>query len=115
MGRRLHFGYPKPSRSKGPVAGLGCTGLLLLFICGLCGRLAGVGNQNTLNAPTAAPTPAYAISNIATPANANSKPRKESKPSAHSGASALCGDGSLSYSASRRGTCSHHGGVAEWY
>lgn len=28
--------------------------------------------------------------------------------------SALCRDGSLSYSASRSGTCSGHGGVAEW-
>jgi hypothetical protein len=32
-----------------------------------------------------------------------------------SGASAKCADGTLSYSASRRGTCSHHGGVAMWY
>jgi hypothetical protein len=31
-----------------------------------------------------------------------------------SGASALCRDGTYSYSASRSGTCSHHGGVAEW-
>lgn len=31
------------------------------------------------------------------------------------GATARCRDGSLSYSASRRGTCSHHGGVAQWY
>lgn len=30
------------------------------------------------------------------------------------GASALCGDGTYSFSQSRRGTCSHHGGVAEW-
>ncbi len=33
----------------------------------------------------------------------------------NSGATAKCRDGSLSYSAHRRGTCSHHGGVAEWY
>ncbi|MGC2234934.1 MAG: DUF3761 domain-containing protein [Pyrinomonadaceae bacterium] len=32
-----------------------------------------------------------------------------------SGATARCRDGSLSYSQNRRGTCSHHGGVAEWY
>lgn len=32
-----------------------------------------------------------------------------------SGASAQCGDGTYSFSQSRRGTCSHHGGVAEWY
>ncbi|MFI1796332.1 DUF3761 domain-containing protein [Streptomyces sp. NPDC020379] len=32
----------------------------------------------------------------------------------HAGASAVCIDGSSSYSAHRRGTCSHHGGVARW-
>jgi len=31
------------------------------------------------------------------------------------GATALCNDGSLSYSATHSGTCSHHGGVAVWY
>lgn len=31
------------------------------------------------------------------------------------GASAKCRDGTYSYSQSRRGTCSHHGGVAVWY
>lgn len=30
-------------------------------------------------------------------------------------ASAKCRDGSYSYSQSRQGTCSHHGGVAQWY
>lgn len=30
------------------------------------------------------------------------------------GATAICGDGSYSYSQSRRGTCSHHGGVVRW-
>ena len=30
------------------------------------------------------------------------------------GASAQCGDGTYSFSQSRRGTCSHHGGVATW-
>jgi Protein of unknown function (DUF3761) len=34
--------------------------------------------------------------------------------SAPSGASARCRDGSYSFSQSRRGTCSHHGGVAQW-
>ncbi|MDP2671753.1 MAG: DUF3761 domain-containing protein [bacterium] len=29
--------------------------------------------------------------------------------------SALCRDGTLSYSSNRRGTCSHHGGVSVWY
>lgn len=30
------------------------------------------------------------------------------------GATAQCADGTYSYSQSRRGTCSHHGGVARW-
>ncbi len=30
------------------------------------------------------------------------------------GASAHCRDGTYSFSEHRRGTCSHHGGVAEW-
>ena len=31
------------------------------------------------------------------------------------GATARCVDGTYSFSRSRRGTCSHHGGVAVWY
>ena len=34
--------------------------------------------------------------------------------SAPPGATALCRDGTYSFSKSRRGTCSHHGGVAKW-
>ena len=40
------------------------------------------------------------------------RPRKSS--SVPDGASARCRDGTYSFSRSRRGTCSHHGGVAEW-
>ncbi|HAM87971.1 TPA: hypothetical protein DDY55_01375 [Candidatus Falkowbacteria bacterium] len=36
-------------------------------------------------------------------------------PSRPSGASAMCRDGSYSFSQNRRGTCSRHGGVEEWY
>lgn len=35
-------------------------------------------------------------------------------PSVPAGASAQCRDGTYSFSQSRRGTCSHHGGVARW-
>ena len=31
------------------------------------------------------------------------------------GATAQCRDGTYSFSKSRRGTCSHHGGVAKWF
>jgi len=35
-------------------------------------------------------------------------------PSVPTGASAICRDGTYSFSQNRRGTCSHHGGVSEW-
>jgi hypothetical protein len=35
-------------------------------------------------------------------------------PGPPAGASARCRDGTYSFSEHRRGTCSHHGGVAEW-
>lgn len=40
--------------------------------------------------------------------------RPENCSAAPKGATAQCGDGSYSFSQSRRGTCSHHGGVAKW-
>jgi hypothetical protein len=40
--------------------------------------------------------------------------RPEVAGSAPSGATAKCGDGTYSFSQSRRGTCSSHGGVAVW-
>ncbi|MFD3419993.1 DUF3761 domain-containing protein [Streptomyces decoyicus] len=38
----------------------------------------------------------------------------EEQPQAPAGASARCNDGTYSYSGHRRGTCSHHHGVAVW-
>src|ERR1700689_3201394 len=40
--------------------------------------------------------------------------RPESCSAAPQGATAQCVDGTYSFSQSRRGTCSHHGGVAKW-
>jgi chromosome segregation ATPase len=46
---------------------------------------------------------------------ATSSPPEIIKKAVHpEGASAKCRDGTYSYSQNRRGTCSHHGGVAEW-
>ena len=40
--------------------------------------------------------------------------RPETCSTSPQGATAQCRDGSYSFSRSRRGTCSHHGGVAKW-
>jgi hypothetical protein len=41
-------------------------------------------------------------------------PQRTAGDSAPPGATARCRDGTYSFSQSRRGTCSHHGGVAKW-
>src|SRR6266851_6166025 len=41
-------------------------------------------------------------------------PRPENCSALPKGATAQCRDGTYSFSKSRRGTCSHHGGVAKW-
>lgn len=41
-------------------------------------------------------------------------PSRTSDGRAPSGATAQCRDGTFSFSLSRRGTCSHHGGVQRW-
>jgi len=40
--------------------------------------------------------------------------RPEESPTVPAGATAECADGTYSFSESRSGTCSHHGGVARW-
>ncbi|NRI67672.1 DUF3761 domain-containing protein [Rhodococcus sp. MS16] len=44
----------------------------------------------------------------------NCIPSPRQAPSAPAGATAKCSDGTYSFSQSRRGTCSGHGGVASW-
>ncbi len=42
------------------------------------------------------------------------KPAKSTAPSVPEGATAICNDGTVSYSRHRQGTCSHHNGVRTW-
>ena len=56
------------------------------------------------------PTPP--VSRTHRPRRTHREPERAVNPT---GATAMCRDGTLSYSAHRRGTCSHHGGVAIWY
>lgn len=58
---------------------------------------------------TFAPTPPAPV--VVPPAAPNPLPA----PAPGGGATAKCQDGTISYSAHRQGTCSHHGGVAVWY
>lgn len=53
-------------------------------------------------------------SNYYTNTNGNTVHSPAYASSVPAGASARCRDGTYSFSQSRRGTCSHHGGVAEW-
>lgn len=59
-----------------------------------------VGTYVYIAPPTPAPKPSSSSSSNQIPA---------------SGPTAKCRDGTFSYSQNRRGTCSHHGGVAVWY
>jgi hypothetical protein len=71
---------------------------------------------------TPAPTPKPTVASAATYCGAghyintagNCVPSPVQAPSAPAGATAQCRDGSYSFSQSRSGTCSHHGGVAVW-
>lgn len=90
-----------------------------------------VQNQNSINSnkdvtskPTNAVTSEKQNSNVTSSTATVPEPKSDTsetrKPTEKgkinpNGATARCRDGSLSYSQSRRGTCSHHGGVADWY
>jgi hypothetical protein len=85
-----------------------------------------VQSTPTVSAPstvTAAPTPQPAPQPSPQPVCANGSYvnsvgntvcSPQAAPSAPAGATAKCRDGTYSFSQSRSGTCSHHGGVSEW-
>lgn len=50
----------------------------------------------------------------APPSTTRTRPERRSVRQHPAGASAICRDGTYSYSRNRRGTCSWHGGVAQW-
>jgi hypothetical protein len=63
---------------------------------------------HTTAAPIPTPSPL-----ATTPADTSPSPAATTAPPA--GATALCNDGSYSYSATHSGSCSHHQGVAVFY
>jgi hypothetical protein len=76
---------------------------------------------NTSNAVNPAPKPVQSnnLSNdnyyTNTAGNTVHSPAYSENNSIPVGATAKCRDGTYSFSQSRRGTCSHHGGVASWF
>lgn len=60
------------------------------------------------------PPPAWGSSGSYTDSDGHEVSSPVYAPQAPDGASAQCRDGTYSFSHHRRGTCSHHGGVAEW-
>ncbi|MGH2879117.1 MAG: DUF3761 domain-containing protein [Solirubrobacteraceae bacterium] len=72
----------------------------------------------TSNETTSQPTPGPSASECTNGTYVNSAGktvcRPEESPTAPAGATAECVDGTYSFSESRSGTCSHHGGVARW-
>jgi Protein of unknown function (DUF3761) len=64
--------------------------------------------------PAAAPVPAASTTAAKTSTATKSAPTATSSNTDPTGATAKCKDGTYSKSAHRSGTCSSHGGVAEW-
>lgn len=72
---------------------------------------AAFANQIPVQQPAPSPSPNGTYTN----SYGNTVPSPYFAPSAPAGATAQCSDGTYSFSQHRSGTCSHHGGVAEWY
>jgi len=54
------------------------------------------------------------VTATASPVQGGKTTAESPKSTAPAGATARCRDGTYSYSQNHRGTCSHHGGVAQW-
>lgn len=67
--------------------------------------------QQTTQTPAPTPAPKYYINSSG---NTVQSPTKSQDGNIPAGASARCRDGTYSFSQHRSGTCSHHGGVADW-
>ncbi len=64
--------------------------------------------------PTAVPTSGLSNDNTYINSNGTEVHSPAYSNTAPAGATAICGDGTYSFSLHRSGTCSHHGGVAQW-
>jgi hypothetical protein len=74
----------------------------------------GEASEETKSHSTVGPSPEECTNGTYVNSAGNTVCRPEASPSAPAGATAECADGTYSFSESRSGTCSHHGGVARW-
>ena len=110
----------KPFANAQALGRVDANALVRLYACsdGWCSistaRLAGYVPREFLGAQASAavrrPGPGYVNSRGEWVPSPTRTPNDSPPP----GASARCRDGTFSFSRSRRGTCSHHGGVADW-
>lgn len=107
---RLRF----PSRL---LAVLALVAVLLPQQVALSAQSASPSTQSTTAGKTTPPKDKANCTNYGTYENraGQTVKRPENCSSPPQGATAQCRDGTYSFSRSRRGTCSHHGGVSKWY
>jgi hypothetical protein len=106
---------PSPPRMRGnrwPDHGMAVAGLWMAALFGCCQSLTGAASV-VLALQQSQPAPTASAPSTSVPA----QPGSVTAPiAAHpAGSTARCGDGTYSFNAHRTGTCSHHGGVAEWF
>ncbi len=92
---------------------------LALFAQSVLNAQTSPSSQSTSSATTSSAkssTPQPTCTNNGTYVNSKGQTvrRPENCSGPPQGATAQCRDGTYSFSSSRRGTCSHHGGVAKW-
>ncbi len=115
---------PKWYKRKGPVISMIVGGIFVLTIASSNSTPATTSTYTpTVQSPTtnvqyapAATSDKLSNNNsyVNTSGNTVHSPAYSNDNSVPAGASAQCRDGTYSFSQSRRGTCSHHGGVASW-
>jgi hypothetical protein len=98
--------------------------LTLLLVLALCvpsfGQAGQTGSQaqkqtsTQTQPPSSAPAPKCPSANYYVNSAGKCVHRPVQSQTAPAGATAQCRDGTYSFSQSRRGTCSHHGGVSKW-
>jgi uncharacterized protein YraI len=110
----------KPFANAQPLGRVDAAASVHLYACsaGWCsiatGRLSGYVLQEYLSSHPTAPTQRPGRGYINSRGERVPSPTRTPNDSPPPGASARCRDSTYSFSRSRRGTCSHHGGVAEW-